>query len=65
VGGLLQGRMAKLAGLREVLVLGGVLGACAGLAFLATVPWVRRTMAALEEGADFQSRVYGPAEEEL
>jgi MFS family permease len=44
VGGLLQGRLAKALGLREVLVAGGVLATCAGLTFLATVPWVRRRM---------------------
>ncbi len=49
IGGLLQGRLAKLAGLRQVLVAGGVLGTLAGLSFLATIPWVRRRMAALHE----------------
>ena len=48
VGGLLQGRLANLLGLRQVLVAGGLLGTMAGLSFLATIPWVRRKMAALE-----------------
>jgi MFS family permease len=45
LGGLIQGGLAKIVGLREVLVLGGILSTCAAALFLATVPWVRRKMA--------------------
>ena len=44
IGGLAQGSLAKAFGLREVLAGGGVLATITGLVFLATIPWVRRTM---------------------
>ena len=60
IGGLIQGRMAKAVGLREVLVIGGLLGACSGLAFLATIPWVHRRMAALNRDAGLEIEAPGP-----
>ena len=64
VGGLAMGRLAKAVGMREVLVASGILGAVSGLAFLATIPWVRRTVAALQETRGLEARVSGHTEEE-
>jgi MFS family permease len=51
LGGLIQGRLAKALGLREVLVLGGLISTCAAVLFLATIPWVRRKLSAQEPSA--------------
>jgi MFS family permease len=65
VGGLLQGRLAKAIGLREMLVVGGLLGALSGIAFLASIPWVRRRMAELQDSSDQDGGISVPAEEDL